>query len=108
MTCWGRGVSNASELERLREAIVRDLATSLHANAARFQILDIKRGSIIVTIVIVPDPLAQVYVSVYVSVYARCVGSHLCRNACYIRRSALYIRRSGCYIANRPKRLLCM
>jgi DNA polymerase III gamma/tau subunit len=51
--------SNASELERLREAIVRDLATSLHANAARFQILDIKRGSIIVTIVIVPDPLAQ-------------------------------------------------
>ena len=81
MTCWGRGVSNASELERLREAIVRDLATSLHANAARFQILDIKRGSIIVTIVIVPDPLAQVDVAVYVSFYtmldvseAICVG----------------------------------
>ncbi len=66
MTCWGRGVSNASELERLREAIVRDLATSLHANAGRFQILDIKRGSIIVTIVIVPDPLAQVCVGICV------------------------------------------
>ena len=77
---------------------MRDLATSLHANAARFQILDIKRGSIIVTIVIVPDPLAQVYVSVLCG-YMLDVSETMCFG------TACYIRTSVCSRRNRPKRL---
>jgi len=45
--------------QRLREAIIRDLSTSLHANASRFEIKDLKRGSIVITILVHPDPLAQ-------------------------------------------------
>ena len=46
-------------MDRLREAIVRDLSTSLHADAARFEIVSIKPGSIIVTVVVRPDPQAR-------------------------------------------------
>ena len=45
--------------ERLRAAIIRDLSTSLHANASRFEIKDVKPGSIVITILVHPDPLAQ-------------------------------------------------
>jgi len=50
---------NRADEQRLREAIVRDLSTSLHANASRFEIKEVKRGSILVTILVHPDPLAQ-------------------------------------------------
>jgi len=44
---------------RLRAAIVRDLSTSLHADAARFSIVSVKPGSIIVTVTVRPDPQAR-------------------------------------------------
>jgi len=47
-------------MQRLREAIVRDLSSSLHANAGRFQIVEVKAGSIIITVIVGPDPLSQV------------------------------------------------
>ena len=51
---------SSDALARLRQALVRDLASALHSNPSRFEIVSIRAGSIVIDIVISADPLAQV------------------------------------------------
>ena len=51
---------SSDALARLRQALVRDLASALHSTSSRFEIVSIRAGSIVIDIVISADPLAQV------------------------------------------------
>jgi hypothetical protein len=51
--------STSEDMQRFRLAVVRDLASSLHANPARFDLVSVSPGSILITLNVLADPSHQ-------------------------------------------------